>query len=224
MILELQLLKIKINIYKQFQMESPKQTLEISKQQQCQDLESQKACRICLNEETSQDKFIDYCQCKGTIKYVHELCLKTYVMSKISDQQANLKDVVKNKQYCDICKAEFQVSWKNSYQLINWKKLLQNETATLLVIIAGFLIMIGSIIVMTSTRDKVEQITNDEIKNIVSVVIIILCCVSILFLLSCQTYIIYKYLIIKSIKINKIAKIEQNNEQNRHVNHQANKQ
>ncbi|KAL4453708.1 hypothetical protein ABPG74_009604 [Tetrahymena malaccensis] len=211
-------------------MESPKQTSEVLKQQQqqqqCQDLEQQKTCRICLSEETDQDKFIDYCQCKGTIKYVHENCLKTYVMSKIQDQKANIQDIVKNKQQCDICKAEFLVSWKNQYQLINWKMFLQNEKTTMLVIIAGLVLIIGSIYFLTTSTKQLEEITNDDIKNVASVVLILMCSISILFLISCQTYMFFKYLIIKSIKINKIAKIEQNNQQqqNRQIQELNNKQ
>ncbi|KAL4497966.1 hypothetical protein ABPG72_014823 [Tetrahymena utriculariae] len=138
-------------------MESPKQTQKVQKKKKIQDLEQQKTCRICLSEETSQDKFIDYCECKGTIKYVHELCLKTYVMSKIKDQQANLLDVNKNKQQCDICKAEFQVSWKNEYQLINWKSFLLNEKTTFLVIIAGLLLIIGSIYLLKINQNRQQM-------------------------------------------------------------------
>lgn len=40
-------------------------------------LEDEKICRICLEFETTDDKLIWPCRCAGSVKFVHEECLKT---------------------------------------------------------------------------------------------------------------------------------------------------
>jgi hypothetical protein len=42
-------------------------------------------CRICLEAETSSNKFVAPCFCTGSVKYIHEECLKTWIVSQAGD-------------------------------------------------------------------------------------------------------------------------------------------
>lgn len=53
-------------------------------------------CRICLTDEYDKNKFIAPCNCKGTIKYVHNDCFNLYLI------KSNPKD-------CKVCKYVFNI-------------------------------------------------------------------------------------------------------------------
>lgn len=61
-------------------------------------LEDQAVCRICLDSEDKQ--LIRPCSCSGTSAFVHESCLKTWILMK-SDRL--------EKATCEICKNDFKV-------------------------------------------------------------------------------------------------------------------
>lgn len=51
-------------------------------------------CRICMNEEETS-RYISPCLCKGTSEYVHEECLKMWILeqsgvSKIYNDEVNI--------------------------------------------------------------------------------------------------------------------------------------
>jgi hypothetical protein len=57
-------------------------------------------CRICFDSETDKNPMINPCKCSGSMKYVHEECLKLWILS--SNQE--IKAVS-----CDICKHLFDM-------------------------------------------------------------------------------------------------------------------
>jgi hypothetical protein len=57
-------------------------------------------CRICFDIETDQKILIAPCKCAGSIRSVHEECLKMWIMS--SDQNISSAS-------CDICKEKFKM-------------------------------------------------------------------------------------------------------------------
>lgn len=59
---------------------------------------SANCCRICFEQENDQNVLISPCKCSGTIKHVHEECLKIWITSQNRDI---------NNSKCDICKSEF---------------------------------------------------------------------------------------------------------------------
>ena len=62
--------------------------------------EPEKICRICLEtqENVKSGKFITPCFCSGSIRYIHEECLKKWIISKNMD---------KRKAACELCKRSF---------------------------------------------------------------------------------------------------------------------
>jgi RING-variant domain len=56
-------------------------------------------CRICLESETQESTLISPCQCSGSMKHVHEKCLKVWIASR----NLNLLSLK-----CDICQSPLQ--------------------------------------------------------------------------------------------------------------------
>lgn len=55
-------------------------------------------CRICFEAESDAHKLISPCKCSGSMRYIHEECLKIWLLSQDKDLSAS---------ECDICKAKF---------------------------------------------------------------------------------------------------------------------
>ena len=70
----------------------------------------QSQCRICL-ESQDRDLLITPCKCNGSMKYVHEQCLKLWILSSNPDI---------NSSSCELCKQafiiEFELSRKCSFE------------------------------------------------------------------------------------------------------------
>jgi hypothetical protein len=57
-------------------------------------------CKICYEkEETSENKLIDPCICQGSMRYVHQDCLKTWIFNQEKVNPENAK--------CEICKTAY---------------------------------------------------------------------------------------------------------------------
>jgi hypothetical protein len=57
-------------------------------------------CRICFDVESDSHHLITPCKCTGSMKYVHEVCLKIWLLSRDKDLSTS---------ECDICKAKFEM-------------------------------------------------------------------------------------------------------------------
>lgn len=73
-------------------------------------------CRICLDSDDSSD-LISPCACKGFQEFVHQNCLKLWLLK--SDK---IKKEISN---CEVCKEEFVMNFK-----FKWKFALCNEGAS----------------------------------------------------------------------------------------------
>ena len=62
---------------------------------------SERSCRICFDTESSSHHLISPCRCSGSMKFVHEDCLKIWLLS----QEKDLSDSI-----CDICKSGFKMT------------------------------------------------------------------------------------------------------------------
>jgi hypothetical protein len=62
----------------------------------------EKACRICLNTDGGSETFIHPCKCAGSIKYVHEECLKTWLASLGKDLELSK---------CELCHTRYEMSF-----------------------------------------------------------------------------------------------------------------
>jgi hypothetical protein len=65
-----------------------------------------KTCRICLEDATSSGSgdFIQPCLCSGSVRAVHEACLREWINTILAKEQ---KENKKTKAHCEICKEEF---------------------------------------------------------------------------------------------------------------------
>lgn len=61
---------------------------------------SNNMCRICF-DITSES----YCNCKGSIKYIHKSCLENWIYSRNNSNMWN----------CEICKSEYNTNNNNHY-------------------------------------------------------------------------------------------------------------
>lgn len=62
--------------------------------------EPESACRICLEPETRGNELIHPCKCTGTVRFIHEECLKAWLVSQADDM-----DQAK----CELCKTPFKM-------------------------------------------------------------------------------------------------------------------
>ena len=62
---------------------------------------SDSICRICFEGESEEHKLIIPCKCSGSMKYIHEDCLKIWLLSLDKDLSSS---------ECDICKSTFQMT------------------------------------------------------------------------------------------------------------------
>jgi hypothetical protein len=64
------------------------------------DLSNRVYCRICYENEKDGGPILSPCQCQGSVKYIHEKCLKSWIESlKISPEESS----------CEICKYKFKI-------------------------------------------------------------------------------------------------------------------
>ena len=105
---------------------------------------SEKTCKICL--ETTHDEisgsFIHPCKCIGSVSYIHEGCLKTWIQSK----GIKVEDA-----HCELCKTKYKM--KFSYKLKFYPKGALNKgvaslisSLCLLGMIIGLFILIISVV------------------------------------------------------------------------------
>ena len=82
-------------------------------------------CRICYGDDTSNDNpLISPCNCKGSMKYIHYICLKNWLNSKIEseiDQSSENNTITYNTKdlSCELCKAKFPDYVKTNNKLYN---------------------------------------------------------------------------------------------------------
>ena len=90
-------------------------------------IQKNRVCRICYGEDSSKDNPLIYpCICKGSMKYIHYLCLKNWLNSKVESMEDyseentiisyNTKDIC-----CELCKTQFP-------DYIRYKEKLYNIT------------------------------------------------------------------------------------------------
>lgn len=82
-------------------------------------------CRICLTEGDSEDDpLICPCECKGSIKYAHFLCLQKWVCGRTDmEQEARTGAVFIRDMCCELCKAEFPRSIKKNNRVMHFIKI-----------------------------------------------------------------------------------------------------
>ena len=72
-------------------------------------------CRACLDFETPENKMLSPCKCTGSIEYIHEECLKKWILSKSSDPKSSS---------CEICQHEFKME-VHTKKILLWNKIIE---------------------------------------------------------------------------------------------------
>ncbi|CAD8058994.1 unnamed protein product [Paramecium primaurelia] len=65
-------------------------------------------CRICYNDaQTDQNNpLIDCCKCQGSVKFIHLICLQTWLLNKLQPKTTKFSVSFQWKQFeCEVCKA-----------------------------------------------------------------------------------------------------------------------
>lgn len=63
----------------------------------------EKMCRICMEIEANNNVLITPCRCSGSVKFIHEICLKTWLVSQAEDiAEAS----------CELCKEPYEMEFK----------------------------------------------------------------------------------------------------------------
>lgn len=64
------------------------------------------SCRICLGEEYDMNNpLINPCKCSGTMKFIHLLCLRVWLQSKVESRFSSKISIYKLKNIeCELCK------------------------------------------------------------------------------------------------------------------------
>lgn len=85
-------------------------------------------CRICLGESAdAEDPFFSPCQCSGTMKYIHVLCLQKWLKSKLHVKQTGFSTSIYWKTLeCELCKTTYP-----SKTSIFWHKIILLPQAVL---------------------------------------------------------------------------------------------
>ncbi|KAM3138420.1 hypothetical protein pb186bvf_009506 [Paramecium bursaria] len=156
-----------------------------------------KACRICLENEVDTTKqIITPCKCKGSTGFVHEQCLKTWI-------------VTQTKQFstvCEICKFEYNIQIKKR-KVCMPRKVCKANVENLLALIcltfvfSGFTVLQVFIIIQITNiyngDESGSSILTSPITMIGISVLIFICLIPIFY---CLVYILVKMLFITKIK------------------------
>ncbi len=98
--------------------------------------ENKKICKICLDcEQNESNKLISPCLCQGSVKYIHELCLKNWILN---NPKKNIKESC-----CEICNFKYTITFTTKLQFNrqNWCKYIEK----LLTIIVASLVILSSV-------------------------------------------------------------------------------
>ena len=132
-----------------------------------------KICRICFEKETKLNPLISPCLCEGTIKFVHQSCLKNWI--KIS----NIKPEFSK---CEICKCKYKIRYfkDRKFNKVAFKKFILYLICFFfgMVFIIGFLIL--CIYHFALDNNKIEKKTKKlflKISISVSLIFILVICI-----------------------------------------------
>jgi len=155
-----------------------------SKENQQQQENTIITCRICLenNENNNviqttaaeaEEHFISPCVCHGTMKYVHESCLKKWIPSQV-------KKI--SKAECEICKTEYKIKFKSKL-VYNSEKMCQFlERFFTFIGIVSLLLFVLSFVIYSIVVNVVKFSANE--KDVFTLVLSLSCVVVILIVVA----------------------------------------
>jgi hypothetical protein len=135
-------------------------------------------CRICFDVQSSDHALITPCKCTGSVKYIHEDCLKVWLLSK----QTDLKTVT-----CELCMAKYGMRFKFELKFAPCSDCDENIAHWFFMplLISVFTMLVLIICVITAKIDVVKE------EKKFTVVLLVTCALSCLMIM---------YLFVTSIK------------------------
>lgn len=93
-------------------------------------------CRICLESTTdsSTGVMLTPCNCKGSMAFIHDICLKKLILYNSKGEQNPLR--------CQICRLEYQMSLNVRYEF-RFRKIPQEETRLFILLLGLLIILLG---------------------------------------------------------------------------------
>ncbi|CAG9320833.1 unnamed protein product [Blepharisma stoltei] len=104
-------------------------------------LNSEKLCKICFDSETETHTLIAPCQCSGSVKYIHQECLKVWLVSKNEDL-AHTK--------CELCKTPYIMTYDISVKCRPPKQRLDASKNVVTIILFVLFILVLLILLLIS--------------------------------------------------------------------------
>ncbi|OMJ85802.1 hypothetical protein SteCoe_12795 [Stentor coeruleus] len=126
-------------------------------------------CRICFDPQLENNPIISPCRCNGTMKYIHEECLKAWILS----QNREIKGIS-----CDICKTLLIMDF--SYKTVISCRNFAEEC--LKIFVYPFIIFLVSFVLSVVILYSIEGVLNDtlSLSEKIYLSIIILTCLTML--------------------------------------------
>lgn len=140
----------------------------------------ERICRICLDSGECPT-LLSPCTCTGSVKYVHEQCLKTWICSKtttIGEPQ------------CEICHLTYRMKVVMRYKCICCESLRENIQQWITVPL--FLVIEGFILAMVYFLYEELSTPTPTVIYVFSLILMVICCVSFA-IFSVLLYLAFKY-------------------------------
>ena len=98
-------------------------------------------CKICYEKNEKKNKLINPCLCQGSMKYIHENCLKKWI------EKAFAHD--KNEATCEICKYNYNMKFFMQYKFSCEKTIKTLKGMSSIMIVSIIIIILVLLIVYT---------------------------------------------------------------------------
>jgi hypothetical protein len=137
-------------------------------------------CRICFEPQEAGNPFLIPCNCSGSVKYIHEACLKVWLVSK----EQNLEDV-----HCELCNTKYDMEFKFRKRCapreLFHQSTLQWAFLPVLGIILGMMVMVLWLI--TSRLDD-QKTQNEKAYTITLIGTCGMCCIAVVYMCFTSVY------------------------------------
>ena len=112
-------------------------------------------CRICMEPNSRDMPLISPCKCAGSVKYIHEECLKTWLISQEGDIDEG---------QCELCKTSFLMEFKIGRKCTPKESVKNGWTQILyLPVLTGVMLMLFLVIFLLADRYiNVSQGTDNQ--------------------------------------------------------------
>ncbi|OMJ74899.1 hypothetical protein SteCoe_26070 [Stentor coeruleus] len=130
-------------------------------------------CRICMEPESKGNILIAPCKCSGTVKYIHEECLKTWIISQEGDIDEG---------QCELCKTQFLMEFKIGKKC-SPKESVKNGWSPFLYLPVLFAVMVMLFLVIYLLAERYISISQGNNEKGYTIALMITCGISGLVLL-----------------------------------------